>query len=92
MPEDALKLPESERAAIAARLIESLDPDVDEDAPATGDVEIARRLQELDSGRVKPVPWPEARRQITGASDATPGTCIPSGSRGSGWCCAGVVV
>jgi hypothetical protein len=27
--------------------------------------EIARRIAELDSGKVKPVPWAEARRQIS---------------------------
>jgi hypothetical protein len=27
--------------------------------------EIARRIEELDSGRVKPVPWTEARRQVS---------------------------
>ncbi len=27
--------------------------------------EIAQRIHELDSGKVKPIPWAEARRQIT---------------------------
>jgi hypothetical protein len=27
--------------------------------------EIARRIEELDSGKVKTIPWAEARRQIT---------------------------
>jgi hypothetical protein len=27
--------------------------------------EIARRIEELDSGKVKPIPWEEARRQIS---------------------------
>jgi len=31
--------------------------------------EIARRIQELDSGKVKPVPWAEARRQISNILD-----------------------
>jgi hypothetical protein len=26
---------------------------------------IARRIQEIDSGRVKTIPWAEARRQIS---------------------------
>ena len=28
-------------------------------------MEIARRIAELDSGKVKPIPWAEARRQIS---------------------------
>lgn len=62
----ALALAASERAELAARLIDSLDQSVDDDAPAAWDAEIARRLSELDSGSVKPVPWPELRRRLLG--------------------------
>jgi putative addiction module component (TIGR02574 family) len=62
--EGALRLPKSARAALAARLLESLDTEVDEDAEEAWDAEIARRLEEIDSGRVKMVPWSKARRQI----------------------------
>lgn len=62
--EQALKLPQEARAALAASLLESLDETVDADAEATWAAEIARRIQELDSGAVQPVPWPEARRLI----------------------------
>jgi putative addiction module component (TIGR02574 family) len=54
----------SARAALAARLLESLDSEIDEDAEEAWDAEIARRLDEIDSGRVKMIPWSEARRQI----------------------------
>jgi len=62
--EEALKLPPEARAAIAGRLIESLDEHVDEDAEAAWAKEIARRIEEVDSGRVRTVPWAEARRRI----------------------------
>jgi putative addiction module component (TIGR02574 family) len=68
--EDALHLPAEARAAVAGRLIESLDGDTDENAEAVWSAEISRRLGELDSGAVKTVPWEEARRLILGSVDA----------------------
>jgi len=67
--EEALRLPPEARAAIAGRLMESLDETVDEDAEAAWAREIARRLEEVDSGKVAPIPWAEARRQILGGGD-----------------------
>ena len=63
---EALKLPPEARAALAGSLIDSLDQEVDEGAEAAWEAEIERRLAELDSGSVKPVPWSEARRRIAG--------------------------
>ena len=62
----ALRLPRSARAALVVRLLETLDTDVDPDAEEAWDEEIAKRLEEIDSGRVMLVPWSEARRQIMG--------------------------
>ncbi|MGE3167168.1 MAG: addiction module protein [Planctomycetota bacterium] len=64
--QEALKLPEAQRAALAGTLIESLDTDVDPDAEAAWAVEIARRVAELDEGTVRVVPWTEARKRILG--------------------------
>ncbi len=61
----ALTLPAEARAALAGSLLESLDDTVDESAEEEWNKEIARRIAELDSGKVKPIPWAEARRQIT---------------------------
>ena len=66
---DVLGLPDAERADLAALLIDSLDQQIDEDAPSAWASEIARRLAELDKGCVKPVPWPEARRRIMETAD-----------------------
>jgi putative addiction module component (TIGR02574 family) len=61
----ALALPPEARAALAGSLLESLDDTVDASAEEEWGREIARRIEELDSGKVKPVPWAEARRQIS---------------------------
>jgi putative addiction module component (TIGR02574 family) len=63
----ALALPPAARAALAGSLLESLDETVDAGAGAEAEwqKEIARRMDELDSGRVKPVAWAEARQQIS---------------------------
>jgi putative addiction module component (TIGR02574 family) len=71
--EDALRLSEKERADMAARLIDSLDPVVESDAASAWDAEVGRRLGELDTGVVEPLNWPDARRIISGENDAAPG-------------------
>ena len=60
----ALALPAEARAALAGSLLDSLDDTVDQTAEEEWAREIARRIQELDSGKVKPIPWADARRQI----------------------------
>jgi len=67
---DALRLPDAERAELAASLMASLDPEPDPDALAAWDAEIARRVAELDSGTAKTMSWPEARRRILEDADA----------------------
>jgi putative addiction module component (TIGR02574 family) len=64
--QEALRLSPEARAALAVSLLESLEEDVDESAEAAWVDEIAKRLHELDSGAVTPVPWSEARRMILG--------------------------
>jgi putative addiction module component (TIGR02574 family) len=64
--QDALKLPPEARAALAGSLLESLDISVDEDAEAAWELEIARRVQDLDASKSRPIPWAEARRRIAG--------------------------
>ncbi|MGC2111130.1 MAG: addiction module protein [Candidatus Korobacteraceae bacterium] len=61
----ALQLPPEARAALANSLLESLDETVDAGVEEEWNKEIARRIEELDSGKVKPIPWAEARRQIS---------------------------
>jgi putative addiction module component (TIGR02574 family) len=66
--EEALHLSEQDRAELVARLIDSLEPPAEDDV-ASWREEIARRLADLDQGRVQTVPWSEARRMIQDESD-----------------------
>ena len=66
--EEALHLPAEERAALAGALIESLDLEVDEDVEAAWSAEISRRLERVDAGVAKTIPWSEARRRIFAAA------------------------
>jgi putative addiction module component (TIGR02574 family) len=66
--DEALHLPAEERAALAGALIESLDLEVDEDLEAAWSAEISRRLERVDAGVAKTIPWSEARRRILAAA------------------------
>lgn len=59
----ALALPENERAELAGNLISSLDTSVDADVDAAWQQEVARRAQEVSSGKVATIPWEEVRRK-----------------------------
>jgi putative addiction module component (TIGR02574 family) len=67
--DEALRLPDPDRAELAAKLIESLDPTADEDADALWGEEIRQRLDDLDHRRVTTIPWSEARRLILDDTD-----------------------
>lgn len=68
----ALKLPDADRATLAARLIESLDEEEIEDGRDDAwAIEIQRRLDEIRSGAVRTVPWATARKMILGLKDET---------------------
>ena len=59
--EAALSLPEAERALLAERLLETLSS---EEVEMTDDqlyAELERRRSDVESGRVKPIPWSEFR-------------------------------
>ena len=63
----ALALPEEERAELAGSLLQSLDdtPEDPESVEAAWNEEIARRIADLDSGKVKTVPWEEVHQRIS---------------------------
>ena len=63
---DALALPAEARAAVAGSLLKSLDDQVDEGAEAAWEAEIARRLDDLDNGKVKLILWATVRRRLMG--------------------------
>lgn len=63
----ALALSPEERAELADSLRESLDP-ADEDpqaVEAAWDEEIARRIEDLDSGKAKTISWEEVQIRIS---------------------------
>jgi hypothetical protein len=71
--DEAILLPDSDRGDLAARLIESLDPQVDEGVEAAWSDEIRERMVDLQTGKVEPVSWAKARQMImddTHAADA----------------------
>jgi putative addiction module component (TIGR02574 family) len=61
----ALSLSEEERAELAGSLIESLDAAADEAAEAAWNEEIGRRIEDLDAGKAKTIPWEEVRSRIS---------------------------
>ncbi len=61
--ERALSLSVEEQEALADSLISSLGGKVDQGVLAAWEIEIAKRIAELDSGRVQPVPWEEVRKR-----------------------------
>jgi putative addiction module component (TIGR02574 family) len=61
---DALSLPVEARAALVDSLIESLDVEVDDKVEEAWREEIHCRLQQIDSGAVRTIPWDEARRKL----------------------------
>ena len=59
----ALALPDKERADLDGSLIDSLDDNVDENAEAAWQEEIVRRLEDVQSGKVKTTSWDEVRQK-----------------------------
>jgi putative addiction module component (TIGR02574 family) len=62
--EEALKLTANERAEVAERLIASLDEVPDADVEQAWQEEVQRRLQQIDRGEVRTIPWEEVQRQL----------------------------
>ena len=63
----AMALTRDERAALADRLVESLDPMDDADARAFWVIEAARRIDDVRSGRIDSVSLAEVKAQIESA-------------------------
>ena len=61
---EALQLPPKARADIAGTLLRSLDSGEDPNVEQAWAAEVERRVAEVDSGKVKLVPWERARRRL----------------------------
>lgn len=66
--EAAFQLSDTERAALAGELIQSLETEIDPDAEAAWAAEIRARLGRVDAGLAKTILWSEARRRIHAAA------------------------
>ena len=62
--EQALGLPEHERAKIAARLLESLDEEAQSDVDVAWAAEIERRCAAVDAGEMQTSDWKDVRARI----------------------------
>jgi putative addiction module component (TIGR02574 family) len=60
----ALKLDPKARAELAALILESVPTESAEEVDAAWESEIRRRVQELESGSVKTIPWDEVREKL----------------------------
>ncbi len=60
----ALDLPESDRAEIAAALLESLEPPAEADVETAWREEVARRVAAIDAGEVQMIPWEQVREEL----------------------------
>jgi putative addiction module component (TIGR02574 family) len=63
---EAMKLSEEERSELAHRLVEIVQLPTESEAElrAAWIAEAKRRFDDIDAGRVVPVPWEEARARI----------------------------
>lgn len=66
----ALQLNESERAALAGVLVDSLDRVTEKGVEADWLAEIERRMTELDSGAVESIPWKSVQARLRRSRDA----------------------
>ena len=60
----ALQLEPRARAELAALILESVPMESPEEVDAAWEAEIRRRVQELESGSVKTIPWEEVREKL----------------------------
>ena len=61
---EAAKLPESDRAALAGAMLESLEPAPTPAVKAAWSSEIERRVREIDSGAVELIDWEDVRAEL----------------------------
>ena len=67
--QQAVQLPERDRATLAGLLIETLDAVSEPDVEAAWSEEIEQRLAEIDAGTVELIPWEDVRAELFGESE-----------------------
>jgi putative addiction module component (TIGR02574 family) len=61
---EAAELPESDRAALAGAMLESLEPTPTPEVRAAWSREIERRVREIDAGTVELIDWEDIRAEL----------------------------
>ncbi len=64
--QEAMKLSNDEREIIADVLMQSVIGDLPHESDPEWQAMISRRIEEVESGKVKPISWEEVRRQAFG--------------------------
>ncbi len=59
-----MELEDNDRATLAGLLIESLEGPEDPDVEKAWAAEVERRWQEIESGKVKTIPWEEVKQTL----------------------------
>ncbi len=67
--QQAVQLPERDRATLAGLLIETLDPVSEPGVEAAWSEEIERRVAEIDTGTVELISWEDVRGELFGESE-----------------------
>ncbi len=62
--DQVLSLPENDRAEMATKILESLDPEVQRDVDEAWAVEIERRCAAVDAGTLATSDWKDVRARI----------------------------
>lgn len=57
----AVKLPQKDRVRVVERLLNTLDPEAEQDVDAAWAAEIERRSREIKEGTVRLLPWKEVK-------------------------------
>ena len=66
---EALELTDNDRATLAGLLIESLETETDPDVERAWAEEAERRWREIESGKVKTIPWEEVKAKLLSGDD-----------------------
>ena len=68
--DQAMQLSEADRGDLAALLLESIEPESEEEVAAAWEAEIRQRVKNIDEGKVKMIPEAEFHRRVQETLDA----------------------
>ena len=65
--DEALRLPEAERARLAAELLASLDGEAEDGVEAAWAAEVENRKAQVERGEARLVPWEQVKAEVKAA-------------------------